>query len=57
MNIKLKNTGRQGGATLIEYAFMIALIAMVVMAGVALLGRETNALFQKAVDNYPNSGS
>lgn len=34
------------GATAVEYALMVALIAMVVLAAVAFLGQSTNTLYQ-----------
>jgi pilus assembly protein Flp/PilA len=34
------------GATAVEYALMIALIALVVVAAVTFLGQETNALYE-----------
>ena len=34
------------GATAVEYALMLALIAMVVVAAVAFLGQSTNSSFE-----------
>jgi pilus assembly protein Flp/PilA len=34
------------GATAVEYALMVALIAMVIIAATAFLGQSTNSLFQ-----------
>jgi pilus assembly protein Flp/PilA len=34
------------GATAVEYALMVALIAMVIIAAAAFLGQSTNTLFQ-----------
>ena len=34
------------GATAVEYALMLALIAMVVLAAVAFLGQATNSSFE-----------
>jgi Flp pilus assembly pilin Flp len=34
------------GATAVEYALMLALIAMVVVGAVALLGQSTTSLFE-----------
>jgi pilus assembly protein Flp/PilA len=38
--------GSEDGATAIEYALMLALIAMVIVAAVAFLGQQTNELYQ-----------
>lgn len=38
--------GSEDGATAIEYALMVALIAMVIIAAVAFLGQSTNLLYQ-----------
>jgi len=37
----------QHGATAVEYALMVALIALVIVAAVTFLGQETNKPFQK----------
>jgi pilus assembly protein Flp/PilA len=36
----------EDGATAVEYALMVALIAMVVIAAAAFVGTSTNTLFQ-----------
>lgn len=36
---------REEGATAVEYALMIALIALVVLAAVTFLGQQTNSSF------------
>ncbi|MDP9330912.1 MAG: Flp family type IVb pilin [Actinomycetota bacterium] len=36
---------RQDGATAVEYALMVALIAIVIIAAVAFLGNQTSAQF------------
>jgi pilus assembly protein Flp/PilA len=36
---------RQDGATAVEYALMVALIALVVVAAVTLLGQETSSAY------------
>jgi pilus assembly protein Flp/PilA len=38
----------ESGATAVEYALMVALIALVVVGAVAFLGQETNSRF----DNF-----
>jgi pilus assembly protein Flp/PilA len=35
----------QGGATMVEYGLMLALIAIVAMAGAAAIGTSANSLF------------
>jgi pilus assembly protein Flp/PilA len=37
----------QYGATAVEYALMVALIALVIVAAVTVLGQETNKPFEK----------
>jgi pilus assembly protein Flp/PilA len=37
----------QHGATAVEYALMVALIALVIVAAVTFLGQETNKPFEK----------
>ena len=41
------------GATAVEYAIMLALIAAVIVSAVALLGRATNANFTDFNSKYP----
>jgi len=36
------------GATAVEYAVMVALIALIVIVGAQLLGTNTNAVFERA---------
>ena len=35
------------GATAVEYALMVALIALVVVGAVAFIGQETNSLYEE----------
>ena len=37
---------REDGATAVEYALMIALIALVIVAAVTLVGNQTNSKFE-----------
>jgi pilus assembly protein Flp/PilA len=37
---------REEGATAVEYALMIALIALVIVAAVAFLGQQTSAVYE-----------
>jgi pilus assembly protein Flp/PilA len=39
------------GATMVEYALMLALIAIVCILAVTLIGNRANAKFQSAADN------
>lgn len=41
------------GATAVEYAIMLAMIAAVVVGGVTLLGRSTNAKFSDFNAKFP----
>jgi len=45
--LSLKNLVMKGeeGATMVEYGLMLALIAIVAMAGAALVGTNTSTLF------------
>jgi pilus assembly protein Flp/PilA len=38
--------GAEEGATAIEYALMVALIAIVIFAAVAFLGQSTNSVYE-----------
>jgi pilus assembly protein Flp/PilA len=40
-------------ATMVEYAIMIALIAIVCFAAVKIIGSSTNTLFGSAVVSFP----
>lgn len=44
------------GATAVEYGLLVALIAVVIIAGVTLLGTHLNTLFTNVGNNLP-SGS
>jgi Flp pilus assembly pilin Flp len=43
----------QEGATMIEYALVGVLIAVVCVLAVTQVGANTQALFQRAVDTWP----
>ena len=45
----LSRLGEERGASLVEYALMVALIAMVCIAAVTALGDTTSASFSNAV--------
>lgn len=46
--------GGEEGATMVEYAFMLGLIAATCILAVGLVGSGTRNLFQKAVDLFPS---
>jgi pilus assembly protein Flp/PilA len=41
-----RRVGSEEGATAVEYALMIALVALVVVLAVTFLGQSTNAVFE-----------
>jgi len=41
------------GATAVEYGIMVSLIALVIVAGVTLFGRNVSALFVFITDSHP----
>lgn len=43
------------GATLVEYALMIALIAAVCVAVIVIIGQKSNNAFNKINQNMPNN--
>ena len=45
------------GATAVEYAIMVALIAAVIITAVGLLGRETNSTFSSVANAVSISGT
>jgi Flp pilus assembly pilin Flp len=63
MNIlKGRSSGRRGlyarddrGATAVEYALMVSLIAVVIIIGVMAFGLSVRGLFESAVANPPFS--
>ena len=57
---KGRSRGRHGlyarddrGATAVEYALMVSLIAVVIIAGVKAFGGSVNGLFQVIIDSHP----
>lgn len=44
------------GTTAIEYALVASLIAMAIVGAVGMVGENVVALFDKVVDNWPESG-
>lgn len=45
----------EDGATAVEYALMVALIAAVIIAAVSLLGQESANTFNKVKDSMANA--
>ncbi len=45
------------GATMVEYGLMVALIAIVAMAGAALVGNSVNAKFSTVASSIGGAGS
>jgi len=45
---------RERGQGLIEYAFLLILIAMVVLLAIALLGTQLSSLYSTIVDQFPD---
>lgn len=41
------------GATMVEYALMLALIAIICIAAVTLIGQRASSTFQGAADSLP----
>jgi pilus assembly protein Flp/PilA len=46
-----ERTQEERGATAVEYALMVALIAVVIIAAVTLIGTESSETFQNVADN------
>jgi len=44
------------GATAVEYGLMVALIALIIIAGASLLGTNLNALFSEIATSDPIGG-
>ncbi len=45
----------EAGASAVEYAILVALIAIVILGAVTLLGTRTQGLFQRSCDAIPHS--
>lgn len=46
---------RDRGATAVEYAFMVMLIALAIIGGVLALGGQLSAFFQSVPDKIPTA--
>jgi len=49
----LTSLNRQKGATMVEYAIMVALIAVVAIAAVSLLGTNVSGTFNSVAGSLP----
>ena len=47
----------QRGATMVEYAFMVGLIALVAIGAVTLVGLETQGLFTTSADEITKAAN
>ena len=45
------------GASMVEYALLVALIAVVCIGAITLIGREANSSFESTADSLQNAGS
>lgn len=43
---------REQGATAVEYALMVIMVALVILASVAIIGSKVTDMFQAAVDGF-----
>jgi pilus assembly protein Flp/PilA len=50
-------TNRERGATAVEYALMVALIAAVIIAAVTLLGTNINTIFTNIAARFAGVGA
>lgn len=51
-----ERTRHERGASLVEYALLVSLIAMVCIAAIAFFGDETNSSFTTTGDSIVNAG-
>ena len=49
--------GSQSGATMVEYALLLALVALVAVVAVRVLGMSTSSTFQAAAGEVAGSGT
>lgn len=57
MNMLKKFFKDESGATMVEYAIMVALIAIVAIVIIALLGRQVNEAFNAVVRCIQSNGT
>jgi len=53
MDLIIKFSGDESGATAVEYALLLSLIALTVMAAVNTFGAGVRGLFELANDRFP----
>lgn len=53
---EIKTTKKQNGATMVEYAIMVALIAIVAIVAVQFLGQQVSTTFGNAGNIMSGSG-
>jgi pilus assembly protein Flp/PilA len=56
LNLLKKFVKEEEGATMVEYGLMVALIALVVIAGATVLGQEIRDLFSGAATTVSTAG-
>jgi len=54
-SVNSKDSGSERGATMVEYAIMVALIAVVSIAAVQILGTNLNTTFQSVANSVGNT--
>jgi len=55
MDLLTKFTLDEAGASAVEYALLMAFIALAIVTSVTTFGQAVNGLYQKAVDQWPSS--
>jgi Flp pilus assembly pilin Flp len=55
MDLLTKFTLDEAGASAVEYALLMAFIALAIVTSVATFGQAVSGLYQKAVDQWPSS--
>jgi len=53
MDMILKFSADEAGASAVEYALLMASIALAIVGSVTTFGQAVNGLFQQAVDQWP----
>ena len=51
----LKRTRSDRGASSVEYAILVALIALIILAAVSFFGQSTSGLFQKTCSSVAST--
>ena len=55
MDLIVKFSCDESGATSVEYAFLLALIAIGIISGVQAFGSAVRGLFQSTADSFPTN--